>query len=286
MMLTQQSIQRFIRLALEEDGAFRDLTSRTILPASAQIQARIIAKSPGILAGGRIVAAVFRAVRPAVSCRLAAREGGALRAGQAIADVRGSARAIFAAERTALNLLGHLCGIATLTRAYVKQTRGTRAKIYDTRKTLPGLRTLEKYAVKVGGGENHRMGLHDAVLIKTNHLKALSRQQPTTTSIRAGIERARRRAGKKFLEVEVTSLPEFQAALDARPGAILLDNWSLGQIKKAVDHRQGCRPLLEVSGGVTLNNVGPIARTGVDRISIGRLTHSAPWLDVALEVCG
>ncbi|MBI4343031.1 MAG: carboxylating nicotinate-nucleotide diphosphorylase [Candidatus Omnitrophica bacterium] len=282
-----------IRQALREDGASRDLTSRAVLPADTRIRARILAKSPGVLAGGQVAAWVFQALDRSLRSRLAVKDGVLLRRGQTVLTVEGNARSIFAAERTALNLLGHLSGIATLTREYVRRTQRTYAKILDTRKTLPGLRAAEKYAVRAGGGENHRDSLQDAILIKTNHIKALRlvmrSRLARERAIQVGVAGAKRVRPKRFVEVEVTTLREFEAALEAKPHAILLDNWRLGAIRRAVRlaHASlGTRhsPLIEVSGGVTLQNVRAIATTGVDRISIGRLTHSAPSLDMSLVV--
>ena len=297
MPLSKRTVTPLLRRALREDEAFDDLTSRTVLPATCRIRARIVAKASGVLAGGTVARWTFQAVDPSLRCVLRRRDGSRLQRGDAILTIEGRARSIFAAERTALNLLGHLCGIATLTCAFVERARGTRAVIYDTRKTLPGLRLLEKYAVRMGGGRNHRMDLSDAVLIKTNHLRALEQgkrgPQSTVHSpqlIEQAITKAKQIRPKRFVEIEVANLAEFHAALNAKPDAILLDNWSLSNIRKAVRlrnrppstvHRP---PLLEVSGGVTLENVRAIAKTGVDRISIGRLTHSAPSLDVSLQV--
>ena len=294
--LTRKAVLPLIRLALREDSASRDLTSLALFPAQTRIRARLVAKERGFLAGAPVAAWIFHAVDPSLRCTLKCHDGALLTKGKTILVVVGNARSILAAERVALNMLGHLCGIATLTRQFVQQTRGTRAKIFDTRKTLPGLRMLEKYAVRIGGGHNHRMGLRDAILIKTNHLRALGRREFGVWSsefgmvVQSAIKRAKGLRPKKFVEVEVATLKEYKAALVARPDAILLDNWSLQQIRKAVLLRNSVLRtphsalILEVSGGVTLANVRAIARTGVERISIGRLTHSAPALNVSLKV--
>ena len=281
-LLSRQAVLPLIRLALREDAAGRDVTSRAVLPSAARIRARIIAKSPGILAGGQVAAWTFHAVDPRLRCVRMRRDGAAVARGQTILTVEGRARSIFAAERTALNFLGHLCGIATLTRQFVRRAGSPRVTILDTRKTLPGLRALQKRAVAVGGGANHRMGLQDAVLIKTNHIRAAHQSIPQL------VRKAQRTAHGRCVEVEVRNLTELRAALTARPNAILLDNWTMAAIRQAIRFR-GTQPAargttLEVSGGVTLANVRRIAKTGVDRISIGRLTHSAPALDVSLEV--
>ena len=292
--LTRTAIQPLIQLALREDRAAHDHTSRCTLPTSLRIRARVIAKAPGVLAGGPVAVWTFQILDPSLHCSLKRRDGAPVRRGQTILTVEGSARSIFAAERTALNFLGHLSGISTLTHEFVHRVRPLRTKIFDTRKTLPGLRILEKYAVRVGGGHNHRMSLAEAILIKTNHLKALGqgaggRGQGESLMHRA-VTQAKVKYLKHFVEVEVTNFSEFKAALRARPHAVLLDNWSLKGIRRAVQLRSSTphaprpTPLLEVSGGVTLANVRAIVRTGVDRVSIGRLTHSAPSLDVSLEV--
>ena len=295
--LARKAVQPIIQLALREDAASSDATSRAVIPASRRIRARIVAKAAGIIAGGPVAAWTFQTVDPSLRCALKCRDGSRIGRGRTVLAVEGRARSIFAAERTALNLLGHLSGIATLTTAYVAQTKGTRAKIYDTRKTLAGLRALEKHAVRVGGGHSHRASLAEAILIKTNHLVALrktraSDQWPVASDelMQKTLTKAKRSTPKQFVEVEVTNVRELTSALRATPDAILLDNWTVNNIRKAILLRNSSplatrhSPLLEVSGGVSLENVRSIARTGVDRISIGRLTHSAPSLDVSLEV--
>jgi len=283
-MSSRKANRLLIKRALVEDAAGRDITSRAVLPPEARIRAAIIAKQRGVAAGVKMAALTFTTLDPSLRCALKRRDGAALANGQTILTVEGRARSIFAAERTALNFLGHLSGIATLTRRYVERVRGTRAKIFDTRKTLPGLRHLEKCAVASGGGVNHRSDLAAAILIKTNHLRVVSgRWSVDGDSIREAATRARKAVGRRFVEIEVTNIREFTAALRAKPDALLLDNWTLRAIRRAVKLRNHS-PLLEVSGGVTLSNVRAIARTGVDRISIGRLTHSAPSLDVSLKV--
>lgn len=291
MRLSKSSTRRLIRAALREDAATHDATSRAVIPANLRVRATIIAKSPGILAGAPVAAWTLLEHDPTLRCRLLLRDGSRLTRGTAILTVHGRARAILAAERTALNLLGHLSGIATLTRRFVERVRGTRAQILDTRKTLPGLRALEKYAVRVGGGQNHRNDLAEAILIKTNHLRACGmRHAECGIDIQGAIIRARHVKPRRFVEVEVTNLQEFAVALQARPDAILLDNWLIPEMRKAVRLRHSAPRtphsalLLEVSGGVTLRNVRAIADTSVERISIGRLTHSAPWLDMALRI--
>ena len=292
--LTLQTIRPLIRRALQEDAASWDLTSRATIPPTCELSAKIIAKTSGILAGVDVAVWTFQDVDSTLQCKVIRRDGTVLTDGATILTVKGRARSVFAAERTALNMLGHLSGVATLTQQFVKRVRSTRAKILDTRKTLPGLRELQKYAVRVGGGDNHRMGLHEAILIKTNHVRAYSVQriadrQQAETGIEELVRKAKRQAGRRIVEVEVRNMKEFQAALNAGPNMILLDNWRIQDIRKAVALRRSYtlsakRCTLEVSGGITLANVRAIAKTGVDRISVGRLTHSAPSLDLCLEV--
>ena len=290
--LTRHDLLPLIRRALAEDAARHDVTSRAVLPSSLRLRARLVARSPGIVAGGSVAAWTFHAIDPSVRCVLKRREGARVVRGETIMIIEGRARSIFAAERVALNLIAHLSGGATLTRAFVDRIRGTRARIYDTRKTLPSLRLLEKYAVRVGGGHNHRMDLRDAILIKTNHLRVLGHGTRNMGQvIQRAIAKARQQSPRRFIEIEATSLREVKAALQAGPHAILLDNMPLRDIHSAVRLRNmsaGPRPmsdiLLEVSGGVTLANVRAIARAGVERISVGRLTHSAPSMDFSLHV--
>lgn len=289
--LARRDVLPLIRRALAEDAARHDVTSCAVLPSSLRIRARLVARSSGIVAGGAVAAWTFHAIDPSVRCALTRRDGARVARGETIMVVEGRARSIFAAERVALNLVAHLSGVATLTRAFVDRVRGTRARIYDTRKTLPGLRLLEKYAVRVGGGSNHRKDLREAVLIKTNHLRALNarrRAEPSRT-IPAVVRAARRASHGASVAIEVTTLQELQAAFHAAPDIILLDNWRLAGITQAVHIRNASQPMnrrpqLEVSGGVTLDNVRAIARTGVERISVGRLTHSAPSMDLSLRV--
>jgi nicotinate-nucleotide pyrophosphorylase (carboxylating) len=284
--LTPQAIRPLIRRALAEDGVLYDLTSHAVTPKSLRIEARVVAKSPGIAAGIQAAALTFTTMNRALRVRRHVRPGAPLSPGTVILTVTGRAQSIFAAERTALNFLGHLSGVATLTAEYVLRIRGTRAKIVDTRKTTPGFRALEKDAVRAGGGTNHRYNLADQVLIKTNHLKLL---YPEFTSKLDAIEHAlamgRSRHPRRIIGIEVADMEEFEAALTTGTDLILLDNWPVSRIPEAVRMRRRYpKTLLEFSGGVTLANVRAIANTGVDRISIGRLTHSAPSLDVSLEV--
>jgi len=285
--LTARAIRPLIRQALKEDAALWDATSRAVIPKHATIRARIVANARGIAAGVKVAAMTFASVNSHLCRRLHVRSGAAVGPGTPLLTVEGEAYAIFAAERTALNFLGHLSGIATLTAEYAHRVRGTRVRIVDTRKTTPGLRVLEKYAVRAGGGHNHRLNLADQILIKTNHLKVLYPQFATKAdAVEHAIAMAQSRYPGKFVGIEAADMEEFDSALTTGVDLILLDNWPVAKLVDAVRLRRTHRhpTLLEVSGGVTLANVRAIAKTGVDRISIGRLTHSAPVLDVSLEV--
>ncbi|MFN7940114.1 MAG: carboxylating nicotinate-nucleotide diphosphorylase [Thermoanaerobaculia bacterium] len=263
--------------ALAEDlGRAGDLTSAALIPAAAQAAARIIARRDGTIAGLAIACETFALVDPTVAVERVAADGERVAAGAVLARLAGPARALLAGERTCLNLLGRLCGIAGATRAMVDAVAGGRAAIVDTRKTTPGLRALEKYAVRCGGGRNHRFGLDDAVLVKDNHLAVVG-------SIAAAVARARAAVGHLVkIEVEVTDLAGLEAALAARADVVMLDNFDLATLRRAVDLAAG-RVLLEASGGVTPDTVAEVAATGVDLVSVGWLTHSAPALDVALD---
>jgi len=230
----------------------------------------------GVIAGLGVAEAVFRRLDPQVVFEQGVAEGEEVVAGTVLATVRGRARALLSGERVALNFLQHLSGIATFTRAYVRAIAGTRARIVDTRKTTPGLRMLEKYAVRVGGGHNHRFGLSDGVLVKDNHLTVVG-------SLTQAIRRARQKVHHLLrVEVEVESLDQVREALAAGADILLLDNMSLEALREAVRLAQG-RALTEASGGITLDNVAAVAATGVDFISVGALTHSAPALDIGLD---
>ena len=266
-----------VKAALREDlGAAGDLTSDAVVPAGARAVAALVARRAGTLAGIDPALLAFRLLDDGVVVERERNDGDRVEAGATIATVRGSARALLAAERTAINILSHLSGIATLTAAYVAAAAPHAAAIVCTRKTTPGLRALEKYAVRAGGGANHRFGLYDAILIKDNHV-----------AIAGGVGQAIRaaRAGTGHLvkvEVEVDDLAQLQVALDARADVILLDNMSVETLAEAVRITAG-RARLEASGSVSLDNVNAIAATGVDLISVGRLTHSAPALDIGLD---
>lgn len=274
-----------ISLALAEDlGERGDLTSQTLIPPEARGTVQVVARQTGILAGVPLVAAVFARLDSDVTVTPRRADGDRLTPGAVVADVSGSVRSLLTGERTMLNFLTHLSGIATLTRQFVDAVAGTRAVILDTRKTLPGWRRLQKYAVRCGGGANHRMGLFDAVLIKDNHLAAWTVDQ--TRDIASAIQLARRSVPPGVtVEVEVDRLEQLRAVLPIGPDIVLLDNMGLDSLRQAVQLRDSLAPQvqLEASGGVTLATVADIARTGVDRISSGALTHSAPNLDLAFD---
>jgi nicotinate-nucleotide pyrophosphorylase (carboxylating) len=285
--------RRLIAWAIEEDlGVRGDLTSQALIPADRQGRAVFVARSAGVLAGLPAVSLVLAAVDARLSLEPHRREGDRLERGDRIATASGPMRSLLTAERTALNFLQHLSGIATLTRRYVDAVGELPCKVLDTRKTLPGWRLLEKYAVRQGGGHNHRLGLHDGVLIKDNHLAAL---QDPNGSIAAAVTSARQAVGASMpIEIEVDTLEQLEEALAQEPEIILLDNMSPEDLREAVRLRDvetaeeryeyGSEIVqLEASGGVTLETVRAIAETGVDRISVGALTHSAPALDIALD---
>ena len=275
-------IEPVVRLALAEDlGRAGDMTAMACIPQGARMRAAFAARKAGLLAGINCVRLAVRAMDPAASIDLRLRDGDAFEAGAVLAEVEADARAFLSAERTALNLLGRLSGVATLTRAYVDAVRGTKARIADTRKTTPGLRALEKHAVACGGGINHRFGLDDAILIKDNHVAVCG-------GVGEAVRRARAFAPHLMkVEVEVDGLDQLDEALalipeGAGPDVIMLDNFALDDLREAVRRAEG-RVVLEASGGVDLSTVRGIAETGVDVISVGALTHSAPVLDIGLD---
>jgi len=270
-------IEPVVRAALLEDlGRAGDVTAAACIAPGTRMTAHVVARQPGRIAGLDCVRIAAVLMDPAVELIFVHRDGEDAAAGQRLATLSGDARALLSAERTALNLLGRMCGVATLTAAYVQAVRGTGARIACTRKTTPGLRALEKYAVRCGGGANHRFGLDDAILIKDNHIAACGGVGPA-------MERARASVGHLMsVEIEVDTLAQLEEALAYAPDAILLDNFSLADLGLAVGMAKG-KTVLEASGGVTLQTVRAIAQTGVDVISSGALTHSAPVLDVALD---
>ncbi len=274
--------RRLIDLALAEDlGSTGDRTSLATIPAETQSKAAFVARSPGVIAGIPAAAMVCQAIDPSLTFTAAVADGTRTEHGTRLATIAGSLRSILAVERTALNFLQRLSGVATLTRKFVDAAAGFKAKLLDTRKTTPGWRLLEKYAVRCGGGANHRIGLYDGILIKDNHLAGLA------GDVRKAVEMARAYPGNAGLpvEVEVETAEQLEVALAVRADIVLLDNMNLDQLRAAVARRDAVAPgvLLEASGGVNLATVRDIAATGVDRISVGALTHSAVALDIALD---
>jgi nicotinate-nucleotide pyrophosphorylase (carboxylating) len=269
------TLERVVLAALAEDVGEGDVTTEATVASDAVGFAHLLLKEPGVVCGLAVAEAAFRALDPDVRFEALVDEGTAVTGPTAVARVSGPERAILTGERTALNFLGRMSGIATLTRSYVEAVRGTGAAILDTRKTTPGLRALEKHAVAVGGGRNHRFALDDGVLVKDNHLRAAG-------SIASAVERLRA-ATRLPVEVECDTLDQVDEALAAGADVILLDNMSLDELRAAVSRVQG-RARLEASGGVMLENVRAVAETGVDEISVGALTHSARSLDVSLEL--
>lgn len=275
--LRHEALHALVHSALDEDGAFNDLTTIATVVSDRRSRATLVARGAGVVCGVPLALEAFRQLDPKVSIRVDREDGIRVRAGDPVLFVTGHARGLLSAERVALNYMQRLSGIATLTSRYVDAVKGTNAKILDTRKTTPGWRALEKYAVRAGGGTNHRMDLSTGVLIKDNHLQALD------GDIGKAIRRARELAPKGIkIEVECDSLEQVVRAADAGADIILLDNMSLSTLAECVRVVKG-RAILEASGGVTLATVRAIAETGIDWISIGALTHSAPSMDLALD---
>ena len=281
MDLNVEDIKPLVELALREDIGEGDITSNILVPSGCKAKGLITVKGKGIVAGLSVAELVFKTVDSAVEFTPLLADGKKVEVGECVAEVVGMARAILAGERTALNFLGRLSGIATKTAGFVKKVSPYNTKIMDTRKTTPGWRMLEKYAVRAGGGYNHRMGLYDAVLIKDNHLKIVKVEvADVVKEMRAGVPASIK------IEVEVENVSELEAALSGEPDIIMLDNMSVNEVKKAVEvvRKSGCNVQVEVSGGITLENVEEYANTGVDMISIGALTHSVHSLDVSMEM--
>jgi nicotinate-nucleotide pyrophosphorylase (carboxylating) len=270
-------LEPIVRHALEEDlGRAGDITSALIIPADQKSSAKLVARKTGTIAGLIAAECAFRLVDPTIKFKVEVPDGSQVTAGTTLATLDGHARAILTGERVALNFAGHLSGVATATHALVEAAKGTKARIVCTRKTTPGLRVLEKYAVRCGGGFNHRFGLDDAVLIKDNHIAAAG-------SIKSAVERARTGTAHMVkIEVEVDTLAQLEEALSLGVDTILLDNMSIENLKKAVALARG-RAVLEASGNITRETVAAVAAMGVDYISSGGITHSAPNLDVALD---
>ena len=277
MELTQAEIDRVVAAALAEDVGTGDATTLRLIPPDARCRAELLLKEPGVVCGVPLAATVFRELDPSVTVEVRLEEGTAVADVPAVlAVVEGSARAVLSGERVALNLVGRLCGVASLTRRFAELTEGTPARILDTRKTTPGLRALEKYAVRCGGGTNHRAGLYDGILVKENHIRVAG-------GITAALGALSRNTGGLPVEIEAETLEQVREAVAAGAPRILLDNMSPDEVREAVNEVAG-RAELEASGGVSLDTVRAYAETGVDFISVGALTHSARSLDVSLEV--
>jgi nicotinate-nucleotide pyrophosphorylase (carboxylating) len=278
----RDAVDTIVRMALLEDAPWGDLTSQSLIPATASVTAQIGARESGFFCGRDIVATAFSLTDPAITTDFHIIDGEAFALGAIIATIKGPARGILQAERVALNFAQRLSGIATLTAAYVRETKGFRARITDTRKTTPGLRLFERYAVRCGGGHNHRFSLSDAVMAKDNHLAVLAAHSSANLTdsllaLRAVVPHT------THLEVEVDRLDQIEAALAANVDTVLLDNFSIEDLRTAVKQING-RALTEASGGITLDRIRDIAATGVDIISIGALTHSVRALDLGLDI--
>lgn len=279
--LTEKQIDVIIDLALDEDTGYGDITSEALIPTDLTGKALLLVKENGVLAGIEVAGRVFQRVDPSLAVEVLISDGTKIRSGDIASTIVGSVISILKAERVALNFLQRLSGIATLTSKYVAETNEFPAKIVDTRKTTPGMRSLEKYAVRMGGGQNHRMHLGDAVLIKDNHIASLRAMGMNLKDI---VARAKERAPTgTTIEVEVTGTEEATDALKAGVGIIMLDNMSIEEMRCVADMVSG-QVKLEASGGITLENVHQVAATGVDIISIGALTHSFRALDISLEM--
>lgn len=272
--MQRADIEQLVRRAFDED--LPDITSEAIFGPEERGRGEFLIKGEGVVAGLEVARVVFELLDPSAVFTARMQDGASVRRGDIVADVRASVIALLSGERTALNLMQRASGIATATRRYVDAVAGTRATIYDTRKTAPGLRLLDKYAVQAGGGANHRMGLHDLFLVKNNHIDRAG-------SITAAVERIRAKRMPQKVMVEVRDLAELEEALALAPDFILLDNMSPAEMRAAVERTAGRVPL-EASGGITLETIRAVAETGVDRISIGALTHSVTALDISLRV--
>ena len=274
-----KQVEQAIDSALAEDLSFGDVTTEALIPPEQQGRASIIARGEGILAGVEVAKAVFLKVDSSMRFEASVQDGAKVRKKDVVAVIEGKVASILKGERVALNFLTRLSGIASETARYVGATKGLKVRITDTRKTTPGIRLLEKYAVRVGGGKSHRQHLGDGILIKDNHLAAL---RSLGVELKEAIERARQRSTLQ-IEVEVESVEQARIALEAGADVIMLDNMAIEDMRRVIELAQG-RALIEASGGVTLDNVGQVAEVGVDLISVGALTHSARSLDLSLEL--
>lgn len=280
-MTGQLHLDRLVAAALEEDAPWGDLTSEALVPAEAVLEARLVAREPGVFSGAAVFSTAFRLVDPAVRVALLAADGERFTAGQVLAEVAGPARAILRAERIGLNFVQRMSGIATQTARYVDAVAGAGARVVDTRKTTPGLRLLERQAVRDGGGHNHRSSLSDAVMVKDNHLAAMLAAGLTVTE--ALLQMRDRLPHTAHVEVEVDRLDQIPAVLAAGVDTVMLDNFTLEDLRQGVALVDGAA-IVEASGGVDLDTVASIAATGVDVISVGALTHSVRSLDLGLDV--
>lgn len=287
--LREYKLADLINNSLKEDVGSGDITSELLIPKNKEIKAIILLKEKAVIAGLSIAEKVFKSIDRKIKFKAKCLDGSLQDAGKVLAVLKGRARNILLAERTALNFLTHLCGVASLVHSFVREVKPSKVKILDTRKTLPGLRNLQKYAVLLGGGYNHRIGLWDEILIKDNHIAA-SCVRRQASGVRELIETVKKKKPRDMkTEIEVKNLREFKEALKAGPDIIMLDNMNVSDIGKAVAIRRKTqdsrrKTLLEVSGGVNLDNVRTIAKTGVDMISIGCLTHSVKAIDISLEI--
>ncbi|CAN5328675.1 carboxylating nicotinate-nucleotide diphosphorylase [soil metagenome] len=280
-MLSSNQIEPVVRMALAEDAPWGDITSESLIPEGATATARLVAREPGVFSGGEVFRAAMRLTDAHIRVDGLLGEGGVFEPGDVLAEVTGPARAVLQAERIGLNFVQRMSGIATLTARYVAETSGTAARIVDTRKTTPGLRAFERHAVRCGGGFNHRFSLSDAVMAKDNHLAVLTAGGRDLTE---ALREVRSRLGHTVhLEVEVDRLDQVEQVLAAGVDTIMLDNFSVEQLREGVALIAG-RAIIEASGSVTLDTVAAIARTGVDIISVGALTHSVRSLDLGLDI--
>ncbi len=273
-------IKSLVRIAIREDVGSGDITTHALIPKTLRARGVIVAKSRGILAGQAAASEVFRAVDPSLKLKWRKKDGAVLKSGGTVCLVSGRAASILKAERVALNFLSHLSGVASLTHEFVQKIKGTKAKIYDTRKTIPLWRSLEKYAVRAGGGTNHRIGLWDQGFVKDNHWELIQDAGKIARTIQKS------KAKRWIVEISKNNLGALETILKGKPGVILLDNFSSIELEGIVKsiRRRSKNVLIEASGGIRLQNVRQIAKTGVDRISIGAITHSVPAIDFSLEI--
>ncbi len=282
MPLNQHAVERIVQMALDEDAPWGDLTSQTLVPPGTRVVASLVAREPGVLCGTALFAAAMQLTDASITVECNTKDSARFHAGEVLATVEGPARSVLQAERVALNFTQRLSGIATLTAKFVEGIAGTKARIVDTRKTTPGLRYFERYAVRCGGGFNHRFSLSDAVMAKDNHLAVLANSAGSSLTETLAAARAQLPHTTHF-EVEVDRPEQIESVLAAGIDTVLLDNFSLADMRAAVEQIAG-RAWVEASGSVRLDTVGEIARTGVDIISVGALTHSVRSLDLGLDI--